>query len=132
MNHSTPGLTDHHQLPEFTHIHLHRVSDAIEPSHPLSSPSSPALNLSWHQSLLPKFKWLETTKVLPVFMNLWVGWVHWLFPLLTGFQQGSPSSTVVITCELAVGVHCELGVQPGLIVCFSSLKAYPVEAWASS
>ena len=51
MNHSTPGLPVHHQLPEFTQIHVHRVSDAIQPSHPLSSPSSPAPNPSQHQSL---------------------------------------------------------------------------------
>ena len=42
MNHSTPGLPVHHQLPEFTQTHVHRVSDAIQPSHPLSSPSPPA------------------------------------------------------------------------------------------
>ena len=41
-NHSMPGLPVHHQLPEFTQIHVHRVSDAIRPSHPLSSPSPPA------------------------------------------------------------------------------------------
>ena len=41
MNRSTPGLQVHHQLPEFTQTHVHRVSDAIQPSHPLSSPSSP-------------------------------------------------------------------------------------------
>ena len=51
MNHSTPGLPVHHQLPEFTQTHLHRVSDAIQPSHPLSSPSPPAPNPSQHQSL---------------------------------------------------------------------------------
>ena len=51
MNHSTPGLPVHHQLPEFTQIHVHRVGDAIQPSHPLSSPSPPAPNLSQHQSL---------------------------------------------------------------------------------
>ena len=44
MNRSTPGLPVHHQLPEFTHIHVHRVSDAIQPSHPRSSPSPPAPN----------------------------------------------------------------------------------------
>ena len=44
MNHSTPGLPVHHQLPEFTQTHVHRVSDAIQPSHPLSSPSPPAPN----------------------------------------------------------------------------------------
>ena len=53
MNRSTPGLPVHHQLPEFTQIHIHRVSDAIQPSHPLPSPSSPALNLSQHQGLSP-------------------------------------------------------------------------------
>ena len=51
MNHSTPGLPVHHQLPEFTQTHIHRVSDAIQPSHPLSSPSPPALNPSQHHSL---------------------------------------------------------------------------------
>ena len=51
MNHSTPGLPVHHQLPEFTQTHVHQVSDAIQPSHPLSSPSPPAPNPSQHQSL---------------------------------------------------------------------------------
>ena len=51
MNRSTPGRPVHHQLPEFTQTHVHRVSDAIQPSHPLSSPSPPATNPSQHQSL---------------------------------------------------------------------------------
>ena len=51
MNRSTPGLPIHHQLPEFTQTHVHRVGDAIQPSHPLSSPSPPAPNPSQHQSL---------------------------------------------------------------------------------
>ena len=51
MNCSTPGLPVHHQLPEFTQTHIHRVSDAIQPSHPLSSPSPPAPNPSQHQRL---------------------------------------------------------------------------------
>ena len=51
MNHSTPGLPVHHQLLEFTQIHVHRVRDAIQPSHPLSSPSPPALYPSKHQGL---------------------------------------------------------------------------------
>ena len=51
MNHSTPGLPVHHQLPEFTQTHVHRVSDAIQPSHPLSSPSPPAPTPSQHQRL---------------------------------------------------------------------------------
>ena len=51
MNRSTPGLPVHHQLPEFTESHVHQVSDAIQPSHPLSSPSLPAPNPSQHQGL---------------------------------------------------------------------------------
>ena len=51
MNPSAPGLPVHHQLPEFTQTHVHRVSDAIQPSHPLLCPSPPAPNPSQHQSL---------------------------------------------------------------------------------
>ena len=65
INRSTPGLPVHHQLPEFTQTHVHRVSDAIQPSHPLSSPSPLAPNPSQHQSL---FQWVnsshEVAKVL--------------------------------------------------------------------
>ena len=64
-NRSMPGLPVHHQLPEFTQTHVHRVSDAFQPSHPLSSPSPPAPNSSQHQSL---FQWVnsshEVAKVL--------------------------------------------------------------------
>ena len=58
MNHSTPGLPVHHQLPEFTETHVHRASDAIQPSHPLSSPSPLAPNPSQHQSL---FQWVNSS-----------------------------------------------------------------------
>ena len=65
MNYSTPGLPVHHQLPEFIQTHVHLVSDAIQPSHRLSSPSPPAPNPSQHQSL---FQWVnsshEVAKVL--------------------------------------------------------------------
>ena len=57
MNCSTPGLPVHHQLLEFTQTHVHQVSDAIQPSHPLSSPS-PAPNPSQHQSL---FQWVSSS-----------------------------------------------------------------------
>ena len=56
MNRSTPGLPVHHQLLEFTQTHVHRVGDAIQLSHPLSSPSPPAPNPSQHQSL---FQWVN-------------------------------------------------------------------------
>ena len=58
MNHSTPGLPVHHQPPESTQTQVHWVSDDIHPSHPLSSPSPPALNLSQHQGL---FKWVSSS-----------------------------------------------------------------------
>ena len=58
MNRSTPGLPVHHQLLELIQTHVHRVSDAIQPSHPLLSPSPPALNLSQHQGL---FKWVSSS-----------------------------------------------------------------------
>ena len=65
INHSMPGLPVHHHLPEFTQTHVHRVSDAIQPSHPLSSSSPLAPNPSQHQSL---FQWVnsshEVAKVL--------------------------------------------------------------------
>ena len=65
MNRSMPGLPVHHQHPEFTQTHVHRVSDAIQPSHPLSSTSPPAPNPFQHQSL---FQWVnpshEVAKVL--------------------------------------------------------------------
>ena len=58
MDRSTPGLPVYHQLPEFTQTHVHWVGDAIQPSHPLSSPSPPAFSLSQHQDL---FKWVSSS-----------------------------------------------------------------------
>ena len=58
MNRSMPGLPIHHQLPECTQTHVHWVGDAIQPSHPLLSPSPPALNLSQHHGL---FKWVTSS-----------------------------------------------------------------------
>ena len=92
MNCSTPGLPVHHQLPEFTQTHVHWVSDAIQPSHPLSSPS-PALNISQHQRL---FKWVSSShqvvKVLE--FHLQHQFFQWAFRtefLLDGLV-GSPCS----------------------------------------
>ena len=55
---STPGLPVHHQLPEFTQTHVYRLGDAIQPSHPLASPSPPAFSLSQHQDL---FHWVSSS-----------------------------------------------------------------------
>ena len=84
MNHSTSGLPDHHQLPESTQTHVHRVNDAIQPSHPLSSPSPPALNPSKHQSL---FRWVSSSHEVAT----WAG-VSALASFLPKKSQGwSPS-----------------------------------------
>ena len=65
MNRSIPGLRVHHQLPEFTQTHVHRVCGAIQPSHPRSSPSPPAPNPSQHQSLFQRVNsFHEVAKVL--------------------------------------------------------------------
>ena len=58
MDRSTPGFNVHHQLPELAHTHVHRVGDAIQLSHPLSSPSPPPFNLSQHQGL---FRWVTSS-----------------------------------------------------------------------
>ena len=60
-----PGLPVHHQLPEFTQTHVRQVGDIIQPSHPLSSPSPPALNLSQNQGLFQRISSShQVTKVL--------------------------------------------------------------------
>ena len=73
-----PGLPVHHELPELTHTHVHWVSDAIQPSHPYSSPSPPAFNLSQHQGLesvlpirWPKYWSFSFTSVLPMNIQDW-------------------------------------------------------------
>ena len=66
MDCSMPGFPVHHQLPELTQIHVHRVGDAIQPSHPLSSPSPPAFNLSQHQGL---FQWIGSLHQVPKYWS---------------------------------------------------------------
>ena len=70
MNCSTPGLPVHHHLPEFTQTHVHQVSDAIQPSHPLLSPSPPAPNPSQHQNL---FQRVYSCTLIWLLMNLILG-----------------------------------------------------------
>ena len=78
MNHSTPGLSVHHKLPEFTKTHAHRVSDAIQPSHPLSAPSPPAPNPSQHQGL---FQWVNSSHEVAIVLEFQIQhqsfqWTH--------------------------------------------------------
>ena len=69
MDCSTPGLRVHHQLPEFTQTHVHWVDDAIQPSHPLLSPSPPTLNLSQHQGL---FQWVSSSYQVAKILEFWL------------------------------------------------------------
>ena len=83
MNHSMPGLPGHHQLPEFTQTHVHQVSDAIQPSHPLSSPSPFALNFSQEQSLFQMslffhIKWSKDWNFLHKTYSVQFSSVQWL------------------------------------------------------
>ena len=90
MNHSTPGLPVHHQLPEFTQTHVHRVGDAIQPSHPLSSRSLPAINLSQHQGL---FQWVSSLhQVAQLELQLQHQSFQWIFRVdfLWDWLVGSP------------------------------------------
>ena len=116
MDCSTPGFPVLHYLPEFTQTHVHWVSDAIQSSHPLSSPSAPALNLSQHQGL---FQWVsslhQVAKVLAG--SAWVfpvniqGW----FPLgLNGLitcsprdtQESAPAPAICFFYKMCTGLIC--------------------------
>ena len=93
MNRSMPGLPVHHQLLEFTQTHVHRVSDAIQPSHPLSSPSPPAPSPSQHQDLFQRVNSShEVAKVLE--FQLQHQSFQWIFrtDLLQDGLVGSPCS----------------------------------------
>ena len=76
MNHSTPGLPVHHKLLESTQTHAHRVSDATQPSHPLSSPSPPAPNPSWHPGF---FQWVNSSHQVAEVLDfqLWHQSIQW-------------------------------------------------------
>ena len=112
MDCSMPGLPVHYQLLEFTQTHVHWVDDAIQPSHPLPSPSLPALNLSKHQGL---FKWVSSsyqvakvlvsasTSVLPMNIQDWfpLGWTGWIFNqgILKSLPQHHSSKASIHWCS---------------------------------
>ena len=105
MNHSTPGLPVHYQLPEFTQTHVHWVSDAIQPSHPLLSPSPPAQSFpasgsspmsqsftSGGQSIAVS----ASASVLPENIQDWfpLGWTGWISLLSKGLSRVFSNTTV--------------------------------------
>ena len=106
MNRSTPGLPVHHKLLEFTQTHVHWVSDAIQPSHPLSSPSPPAPNPSQYQGLFPVsqlFSWggqstgvSASASVFPMNIQDWspLGWTGWISLQSKGLLRVFSNTTV--------------------------------------
>ena len=106
MNRSTPGLPVLHQLPESTQIHAHWVGDAIQPSHPLSSPSPPAFSLSQHHGL---FKWVSSSQQVAKVLEFQLqyqsfqrtprtgsnlGWTDWISWQAKGLSRFFSNTTV--------------------------------------
>ena len=105
MNHSMTGLPVHHRLPEFTQTHVHWDGNAIQPSHPLSSPSPSAFNLSQHQGLFMSQFFTSgdqtigvsaSTSVLPMNIQDWfpLGWTCWLSLQSKGLSRVFSNTTV--------------------------------------
>ena len=119
MNRSTPGLPVHHHLPEFTQTHVHRVGDAIQPSHPLSSPSPPAPNPSQHQSFPMRqlFAWVgQSTGVSTLASFLpkntqdwspleWTGWISLQFKGLSKESSPIPQFKIIHIPYLSLLSH---------------------------
>ena len=115
MNCSTPGLSVHQQLPEFTQTHVHLVGDAIQPSHPLWSPSPPTPNPSQHQSF-PKSQLLAwggqstgvsaLASVLPMNIQDWSPW-EW-----TGWISLQSKGLSRVFSNTTVQKHQFFGAQP--------------------
>ena len=114
MNHSTPGLPVHHQLPEFTQTHVHRVRDAIQPSHPWSPPSPPAPNPSQHQSFSkestlhmrwPKYRTFSfsiiPSKEIPGLISFRMDWLDFLAVqgTLKNLLQHHSSKVSILQCS---------------------------------
>ena len=113
MNRSMLGLPVHHQFPESTQTHVHWVGDAIQPSHPLSFPSPPALNLSQRQGLFnesalrirwPKYWSSASTSVLPMNTQDWspLGWTGWIYLQSKGLSRVFSNTTVQNINSLAL------------------------------
>ena len=117
MNHSTLGLPVHHQLPESAQTHVHWVGDAIQPSHPLSSTSPPALNLSQYQGL---FQWVSSSHQVAKYWSFSLlylckltGQCYWKLNLFC--KQSSP--TVVIFDKYTSGDKTYISVESIRHIC---------------
>ena len=113
MDHSTPGLSVHHQLPEFTQTHLHWVGNAIQPSYPLLSLSPPAFNLSQHQGL---FNWVSSSHQVAKVLEFQPH--HQSFQWTLRILWNSPGQdTGVGSLSLLQGIFPTQGSNLGLLHC---------------
>ena len=117
MNHSTPGLPIHHQLPESTQTHVHGVGDSIQPSHPLLSPFPPTFNISQHQSL---FKWVSSSHQMAKVLEFQLQHqsFQWIFRTdalgLTGWISLQSKGLSRVFSSTTVQKHQFFGTQPSL------------------
>ena len=125
MDCSTPGFPVHHQLPELAQIHIHWVDDAVQPSHPLWSPSPPAFSLSQHQGL---FWWVSPSHQVARVLELqhqsfqWVEWLQGWVPLgFMGLLSLLSKGLSRIFSNTTVQKHQFYGAQPFFIVQLSHL-----------
>jgi len=105
MDYSMPAFPVHHQIPELAQAHVHQVGDAIQLSHPLSSPSPPAFDLSQHQDLFQWVRWpsggqcigvLASASVHPMNIQDWfpLGWTGWISLQFKGLSRVFSNTTV--------------------------------------
>ena len=115
---STPGFLAHHQLPELAQTHVHRVSEAIQPSHPLSSPSPPVSNLSQHQGL---FQWVSSSHLVAKSIGVSASasillmkiqdrfpleWTGWISPQGKGLSRVFSNTTIKSIDSLVLSFLC--------------------------
>ena len=132
MNPSTPGLPVHHQLPEFTQTHVHRVSDAIQPSHPLSSPSPLSFNLYQHQGLCNPRDSQESSPT-PQFKTFNSSVLRFLYsPALTSIRDSR--KTIALTRRTFVGKVMSLlfNMQSRLVITFLPKSKCLLNSWLQS
>ena len=136
MDCSTPGFPVHHQLWELTQTHVHWVSDAIQPSHPLSSPSPPAFSLSQHQGL---FRWVSSSHHMARGLEFQLQhqsfqWIFNWFPLgLTGWISLQSKGLLRVFSNTTVQKHQFFGTQLSLVQLshpyMTTGKTIPLTRW---
>ena len=127
MNCSTPGFPVHHQLSESTQTHVHQVDDAIQPSHPLLSPSPPALNLSQHQGL---FKWVSSSHQVAKVLEFQLQHLSFQWTFRTAFLYVLYSYRASLVAQMVKNTACnagDLGSVPGLGRSPGEGNSYPLQ-----